>query len=206
MIELTPVVVALAALVSTIYNVIHGKLDAVFGLFAPLAQLRAVDFSKLKADLLVLSPEDRLALEKQFDAALTISDATVLKKFVDSANVLDGAVSLGEDVVKAVRAFSDRALEIFAKVKEIIGSGPITSIKSGVSIPSWLHLPAWFPSWLWPTVMGVLTSAILPALAAALPAEAPLILDLIAFLKGGGASPRLQSAYGHYHAAGMETA
>lgn len=191
--ELQPIVVALAAFVSVVYSVLQGNFGALFNLLAPILSLRSVDFSKLKADLLALSPTDRATLEKLFDSNLSVSDPVLLAKIVGTANVLDGAVDLAEDVVtQAVQAYG-RALALVAKFKSLFGlAGKLGGFRLGV--PSWI--PSWIPSW----VLALVTDVVLPALAVALPAEAPLINDLIRFLKGQGASPALKAAHAHYHA------
>lgn len=190
--ELQPIVVALAAFVSVVYSVLQGNFGALFNLLAPILSLRSVDFSKLKADLLALSPTDRATLEKLFDSNLSVSDPVLLAKIVGAANVLDGAVDLAEDVVTQAVQVYGRALSLVAKFKSLFGLAGKLGGRLGV--PSWV--PAWIPSW----VLALVTDVVLPALAVALPAEAPLINDLIRFLKGQGASLALKAAHAHYHA------
>lgn len=115
--ELTPIVQALAALVSVVYSIIRGNFFAIFNLAGPVLALKNVDFSKVLVDLSKLTEQDLKTLEGQFDAAVSVSDQVVAKKIADIANGLHGAVTVGEEVVKVY----DDAMAVVAKFKTIVG-------------------------------------------------------------------------------------
>ena len=175
MTELTPIVIALAALVSAVFGVLHGNFAALFNLLSPIISLRGVDFTKLKADLVALSPADLSSLESTFNASLSIPDPAMLARVVGAGSALEGAVIFGEQVVAQVTSLYAQGVSLVAQVKAVFAPAPVGVSIAGITLPSWM-------TWLIP----VLTTYVLPALAAVLPAEAAIINDVIALLRGVG--------------------
>src|ERR1019366_7174625 len=116
MTELTPIVIALAALVSAVFGVLHGNLAALFSLLSPIISLRGVDFTKLKADLVALSPADLSSLESTFNASLSIPDPAMLARVVGAGSALEGAVIFGEQVVAQVTSLYAQGVSLVAQV------------------------------------------------------------------------------------------
>lgn len=96
MTELSPIVVALAGLVSAVYSILNGNLAGVFTVVAPLMALQGVDFKKIGADIKALTPAEQAQLDAQFKSALSISNPVVLAKIAGAADALTATVDVAE--------------------------------------------------------------------------------------------------------------
>lgn len=176
MTELSPIVVALAQIISAIYGVLKGNIASLFNLLTPLVSLKSVDFSKLKADIASLQPADLATLDDQFKASLSIPDPAALAKMAASADALNQAVLIGESLVANVES----VISLIAQIKAIFN--PVMSGKMGATPPAFVSsLPVWL-QWLWTPIINALTLIVEPLLLNALPGEASIIQAIFGFL------------------------
>lgn len=111
--------VLVAHMANAISKALHsgGIAGAWEGLQALLA-FKDIDFVALKASLSDLTiDEDRQAIEKSFSDALSLQNAAVQAKILQSVNVLESGVSYVEQGI----ALYKEVLSLISKAKEVIG-------------------------------------------------------------------------------------
>lgn len=117
--DLQNLVIDVAKVVSGGYQAVAQKsLAALVGLVPTVLSLRAVNFPAAVAELKVLSPADRGAVEAAFVANFDLGDPALNAKVVSSVGLVDDAVG----VVASALAIESTVLDIINRAKALVGA------------------------------------------------------------------------------------